>query len=130
MHALCRTQYSCCGGKFATSETRTTTKDKDSKTYLSCCVSVASRAVGGVDYGIRPNIAPGSTVTFAANEGTVDCEIDITPDTVREAAETFEVKVATTGTGWVLATRDTTTVTIEDDEGWLDCVIRPHQPGS
>ena len=97
--------------------------------HLSCCFPFAGGALGGTDYAIRPNIAPGSTVTFAANEPTVDCEIDIIEDSIREEDEFFEAKVATTGTGF-LGPQDITTVIIEDDEGWLDCVIRPHQPGS
>ena len=91
--------------------------------YLSCGILVSSSAVGGSDYTIRPN-STASIVTFADRSTTADCTIHITDDDIREPDEVFEVKVATTGRGWLTA-EDTTTITIVDNEGRLECLIKP-----
>jgi len=90
--------------------------------YLSCGILVSSSAVGGSDYTIRPN-STASKVTFADGSATADCSINITDDDIQEPEEVFEVRVATTGRGWLTA-NDTTTITIVDNEGRFECSIK------
>ena len=57
-------------------------------------------------------------MTFANGSETALCPVTITDDHIREANETFLVKVAIFCVGR-LGTQGNTTVTIVDNEGWL-----------
>ena len=88
----------------------TLTRTGDVTGSLTVNVGLTGTATNGTDYTTIPN-----TVTFAAGSSTALVNLNVTDDTLVEAAETAILTV-TSGTGYTVGTAASATVNIADNE--------------
>jgi subtilisin family serine protease/Ca2+-binding RTX toxin-like protein len=88
----------------------TLTRTGPTTSSLTVNVSLTGTATNGTDYTTIPN-----TVTFAANSSTALVNLNVTDDTLVEAAETAILTV-TSGTGYTVGTSASAIVNIADND--------------
>ncbi|MBS3028938.1 MAG: S8 family serine peptidase [Dolichospermum sp. DET50] len=88
----------------------TLTRTGDVTGSLTVNVALTGTATNGTDYTTIPN-----TVTFAAGSSTALVDLNVTDDTLVEAAETAILTV-TSGTGYTVGTAASATVNIADND--------------
>ncbi|MBD2556838.1 S8 family serine peptidase [Aphanizomenon flos-aquae FACHB-1290] len=88
----------------------TLTRTGATTSSLTVNVALSGTATNGTDYTTIPN-----AVTFAANSSTALVDLNVTDDTLVEAAETAILTV-TSGTGYTVGTAASATVNIADND--------------